>query len=230
MMGRSILVLFGMVAIAPKVCKNAVRDDFDGDKLDRSRWTTVVREGPGLAVVDGHLIIPTSNTDLFGPGTNTTSDIVLQPLPKGPFTATAKLNLVARAPYQQAGLIVYGDDDNYAKMVLEARPQADGVARVFQFIREESGNPNQTLESNTADLGATYPDEVWVRLTSDGSNLRAAYSNDGKAFIDMPETKSLGGMTDPKIGLVSLSSVRGSPPVIDAKFDWFEICPQSDAK
>jgi cytochrome c len=210
----------------PGVCIAGRSDDFGGDELDRDRWSNVIRENQDLKVEDGHLVIPATNTDIYGTNNTDTPNIVLQPLPDGPFTATAKLTFEARRAYQQAGLVIYGDDDNYAKMVFQGRNTNvdDANARIFQFIREENGAPNEVAASNTASLGADYPDTVWVRFTSDGSDLQASYSSDGETFTDMPQTKSLAGIEDPHIGLISLSGTVQSP-LIDAKFDWFQITP-----
>jgi cytochrome c len=204
-------------------CPAGCTDDFDGTELDRSIWPRVVRENQDLRVEEGHLVIPTTATDIYGTGNTGTPNIVLQPLPVGPFIATAKLTFPARQAYQQAGLVIYGDDDNYAKMVIQARNStADPAARIFQFIREESGAPNEVAESNTANLGAAYPDTVYVRFSStDGTDLRASYSADGSTFVDMPQTKSLAGLAAPHIGFISLSN--GAVPVVDARFDWFHI-------
>ncbi|NEE03515.1 ThuA domain-containing protein [Phytoactinopolyspora halotolerans] len=209
----------------PPICLAGRSDGFDADELDRDRWNTVIRENQDLQVVDGHLVIPASSTDIYGTNNTDTPNIVLQDLPDGPFTATAKLTMEAYQAYQQAGLIIYGDDDNYAKMVLEGRDtgSVNPAARIFQFIREEDGAPNEVGDSNTAQLGADYPDTVWVRYTSDGSDLRAAYSADGVDFTEMPQTKSLAGIEDPKIGLVSLAGTGN--PVTDARFDYFHITP-----
>nr|WP_211239716.1 ThuA domain-containing protein [Jiangella gansuensis] len=213
----------------PPVCLAGRSDGFDGDALDRDRWTTVVRENQELTVADGHLVLPATSTDIYGTNNTDTPNIVLQDLPDGPFTATAKLTMQAYRAYQQAGLIIYGDDDNYAKMVLQGRDTAasNPAARIFQFIREENGAPNEVGESNTANLGAGYPDTVWVRYISDGSTLRAAYSADGVTFAEMPQTKSLAGIDNPKIGLVALSG--SGQPVTEVRFDSFHITPDDTA-
>jgi regulation of enolase protein 1 (concanavalin A-like superfamily) len=123
-------------------------------------------------------------------------------------------------------LIVYGDDDNYAKMVLQGRSTGSPSAadRIFQFIREEAGVPNEVGASNTASLGVSYPDTVWVRFTSDGSSLKAAYSADGATFTEMPETKQLAGISNPRIGLFGLTNRTEALP-ITATFDYFTITP-----
>ncbi len=83
--------------------------------------------------------------------------------------------------------------------------------------------------SNTANLGAAYPDTVYVRFISNGTTLTAWYSADGTAWTQMPETKALAGITNPKIGLISLSTAPAPAPVVDAAFDWFQLLPDSTA-
>ncbi|MEV0826766.1 ThuA domain-containing protein [Nonomuraea rubra] len=209
------------------VCFTGRSDDFLGNQLDRDRWS-VIRENQDLKIADGKLVIPTSTTDIYSTGGNT-PNIVLQPAPSGAWTATAKLTLDARDAYQQAGLIIYGDDDNYAKMVLQARSTSgpNHASRIFQFIREENGAPNEVSQSNTANLGDAYPDTVYVRFISDGTNITAHYSADGTTFTAMPQTKALAGITNPKIGLLSLAGANH--PVVDASFDWFHITPDDTA-
>jgi regulation of enolase protein 1 (concanavalin A-like superfamily) len=144
-------------------------------------------------------------------------------MPSGAWQATTKVSLVARNAYQQAGLVLYGDDDNYAKMVLSATGTNDAASRRFQFIREERGVPNEVADSNTPQLGAAYPDTAYVRFISDGTKLTAAYSRDGAAWTSMPQTdKLLAGIPNPRIGLISLAST-GNRPVVDASFDWFQL-------
>ena len=129
------------------------------------------------ARTDGKLVIPTAATDFYGTDNKATPNLVLQDLPDGPFTATAKLTLPARQQYQQAGLVIWEDQDNYAKMVVQGRSQnEDAAARIFQFIREENATPNEVAASNSPALGADYPDTVFVRFVSNGENLQAASS------------------------------------------------------
>jgi len=210
-------------------CLTGKSDDFLGTALDAGRWT-VVRQNQDLTVAGSKLHIPTTNTDIYGTdNSNPTPNLVLQPAPDGAWQATTKVSLTARDAYQQAGLILYGDDDNYAKMVLEGRGAASAADRIFQFIREENGVPNEVADSNTANLGATYPDTVYVRLASDGTRLTASYSADGLSWTAMPQTdKLIAGITNPRIGLVSLSGT-GVRPVVDAAFDWFQLTPDDTA-
>jgi PKD repeat protein/glucose/arabinose dehydrogenase/type 1 glutamine amidotransferase len=210
-------------------CLTGRSDAFDGTQLDHAKWT-VVRENQDLRVAGGGLHIPTAAAEIYGAGNPTpVPNLVLQPVPAGAWQATTKVTLAARDAYQQAGLILYGDDDNYAKMVIEARGTNDAAGRVFQFIREEAGTPNEVAASNTANLGATFPDTAYVRLASDGTHLTAAYSADGQTWTAMPQTdKLIAGIADPRIGLTSFAST-GDRKVIDAAFDWFQLVPDDTA-
>ncbi|GAA2360564.1 ThuA domain-containing protein [Dactylosporangium salmoneum] len=195
-------------------CFGAHSDDFLGSTLDRTRWT-VVRETQALSVSGGSLHLPTSAYDLYG-STNGATNLVLQPAPSGAWQATAKVTLPTTANYQQAGLILYGDDDNYAKLDL-----LYSGGRKVEFIRETAGAPrNEAADSITAQPGDTY----YVRLTSDGTNLTAAYSADGTTFVPVGRSAALAGIAQPRVGLYALNGAT-TAPVVDATFDWFVISP-----
>ncbi|WP_157079134.1 ThuA domain-containing protein [Herbiconiux solani] len=212
------------------LCLTGRSDGFDGTTLDTSRWTSIIRPSQDMRVENGALVIPASKTDIYGAGAGTVPNITLQDLPSGAWQATTKVTFEARSQYQQAGLIVYGDDDNYAKFVMQSRSTTgDAAQRVFQYIREENGTPNEVAASNSANLGAAFPDTFFVRMTSDGTNLNASYSADGTTWVAMAETKSLAGIVNPKIGLASFANSGSTPAVIDAKFDWFNITPDDTA-
>ncbi|MFC0111470.1 ThuA domain-containing protein [Kibdelosporangium aridum] len=212
----------------PTTCLSGRSDAFDSP-LSRTKWT-VIRENQDLSVSGGSLHIPTAAAEIYGTDNSTpVPNIVAQPMPSGAWQATTKVTMAARNAYQQAGLVLYGDDDNYAKMMFQARGTADANARVFQFIREDKGAPNEVAESNTANLGAAFPDTAYLRLSSDGTHVTASYSADGLSWTAMPQTdKLIAGIPNPRIGLASFAST-GNRPVIDAAFDWFQITPDDTA-
>ncbi|MFY1634308.1 ThuA domain-containing protein [Solwaraspora sp. WMMB335] len=200
-------------------CFGARSDDFLGDTLDRDRWPTVVRENQLYSVVDGALRLPTGVGDLYG-DRNDATNLVLQPTPDGAWQAITKVTLPTSANYQQAGLLVYGDDDNYAKLdVLYS-----GSRRV-EFIRETAGTPrNEGADATDAPAG----DTIYLRLTSDGTNLTAAYSADGQTFTPVGRQAALAGITDPQVGVFALNGGTEAP-VVDAVFDWFQFTPDTPA-
>ncbi|GLH99639.1 ThuA domain-containing protein [Phytohabitans aurantiacus] len=200
-------------------CFGARSDDFPGTTLDKTRWSTVVRENQLYSVQGGALVLPTAAGDLYGGG-NDATNIVLQPAPGGAWQATTKVTVPVTGNYQQAGLIVYGDDDNYAKVDL----LYNGGRRV-EFIRETAGTPrNEGADSTAAPAG----DTIYLRLASDGTNLTAAMSADGQTFTPVGRAAELAGITNPKVGLFALKGGT-TAPVVDATFDWFQISPDEPA-
>ncbi|MFE9184519.1 ThuA domain-containing protein [Micromonospora haikouensis] len=206
------------VEAANTSCFGARSDDFAGTSLDKDRWT-VVRENQLYSVSGGSLRLPTASGDLYGT-TNGATNLVLQPAPSGSWQATTKVTLPVTANYQQAGLLIYGDDDNYAKLDL----LYSGSRRV-EFIRETAGSPrNEGADATAAPAG----DTIWLRMTSDGTNLTAEMSGDGTTFTPVGRSAALAGISNPRIGLFALNGGT-TAPVVDAQFDFFQVTPDEPA-
>ncbi|MFJ6165263.1 ThuA domain-containing protein [Micromonospora orduensis] len=200
-------------------CFGARSDDFNGNTLDKARWTSVIRENQLYSLSGGALRLPTGVGDLYG-ARNDATNLVLQPAPTGAWQMTTKVTLPVTANYQQAGLLVYGDDDNYAKLDL----LYNGSRRV-EFIRETAGTPrNESADSTAAPAG----DTVYLRITSDGTNLTAAASADGQTFTPVGRSAELAGITNPRIGVFALNGGTEAP-VVDAAFDSFQVTPDAPA-
>lgn len=214
------------------ICFSGRSDDFVGTELDTGRWNRNVRANQTMTVADGTLNIPVTNSDIYQ-GTNNTPNIVLQDLPAGAFDVTTKVTLNAVRGYQQAGLIIYGDDANYLKLVYSGRSTAAAgskAANVIQFAKEVGGTAS---ESNSTALGATFPDTVWLRMTStDGNTVTPSYSSDGSTWLPITTSngpaapRDLTGITAPKVGLLALgATAAGGADNLVAKFDYFTITP-----
>ncbi len=68
--------------------------------------------------------------------------------------------------YQQAGIIVYGDDDNYTKFDRVCRPTPRAPPRPcekFEFINEVAGTPRNGSADATASLASTFGSDVFMR-------------------------------------------------------------------
>ncbi|MFI6758646.1 ThuA domain-containing protein [Micromonospora sp. NPDC050417] len=220
--GASTSVSVPVQVTAPNTsCFGARSDDFGGNSLNRDRWSTVIRENQLYSVANGNLVLPTAVGDLYA-GTNNATNLVLQPAPNGAWQATTKVTLSATANYHQAGLILYGDDANYAKVDL-----LWGDNRKIEFIRETAGTPrNEAADAIPAPAG--LGDTFYVRLISDGTNLTAAFSADGQTFTPVGRSAALAGIENPKVGLFALNG-NTTAPVVDALFDWFQLSPDEPA-
>lgn len=195
-----------------------ILDDFEGSSLSDD-WN-VVRSDGNLRVEDSHLVLPVTATDIYGTDSNSTPNLVMRPLPDGTTTVTTVVDLAAYEAYEQAGLLLYQDDDNYVKLVIEGRDTgaANPAARVVQFLWEIDGAPT---EVNSPDLGDTFPDEVHLQLRIDGDAVEPYYSTDGSDWTGIPDAiTGIGGFTDVQMGLMALSGT-GNAEDEEARFDWF---------
>src|SRR4029079_12610615 len=163
---------------------------FNGTALSAD-WS-VVRPSGNLVVSGGTVKIPLEATDLYQT-TNSARDLVLTDLPDGPFVATTKVSAPINRAYQSAGLLIYGDDDNYLKHVFQGRStDPNAASNIIQTAKETAGT---AVETNTAGLGASFPSTVWLRLTSeDGVQVLGSYSTDGETWTNMSGGYSLAGI------------------------------------
>ena len=119
--------------------------------------------------------------------------------------------------YEQAGLLVYGDDANYVKanMVFSGN-------RALEFLRET--NNTAAGFDGTVNI-ASRPTTVDLRIVSDGTTLRAYYRFDGDpGWTLFGEPAPLAGVgANPKIGLYANDSNATVTTREDAVFDYFRV-------
>ena len=97
-----------------------------------------------------------------------------QPLPtSGPWTATIRANWDPTTNYNNAGLMVYGDDANFIK----AGMVWSGGRRFEAF--KELNNTATALGSATGVHAGDVPDHLVPAAESDGTTIQPAYSADG---------------------------------------------------
>ncbi|MDA0180072.1 ThuA domain-containing protein [Solirubrobacter phytolaccae] len=193
-------------------------DEFDGAGLNLCRWTDIVRHEPGgYTVADGKLTLPAAHGDFFANGANNNPNMLLQPAPTGPWTMETRLTFNPNENYEQAGLLVYGDDANYVK--------ADYVytgSRVLEFLNET--NNTAAGFDNAANINGK-PTTVNLRIVSDGTTLRAYYRFDGDAAwttFGSPTALSIAG-ANPRIGLYANDSNATVTTRDNAVFEHFRI-------
>ena len=193
-------------------------DEFDGAALGAG-WD-VVRQDQTLTVSGSKLNIPAQTGDIYGGSPNDAKNLVMRAAPSGPWVATTKMNFKGAAQYHQAGLVVYGDDDNFTKfgrIATNALPAA--ASEKFEYIYENAASPRNDAADSTAPVAAGFPDDVWMRITSDGTNITGAYSTDGNAWTPVGRPAPL--PANAKIGMFSFSNMAATAPV--AAFDSFTL-------
>lgn len=218
-LSHSATVDISAYAVAPPCADPSAKvdpdDEFDGGVIDRCRWT-VLREDPAhYRVVDGHLQIDALAGDMYG-GATDAKNILLQPAPGGGWQAVTKVTIDHTDIYEQAGLIVYGNDANFVKFSFIQ--VGDGV-RNFEFIQQQDGSPiDGGAVDRSPNLPVDFPDTVWMKVVSDGRTLTAAYSTDGEQWTSVGRPRSLAAVPEPRVGLAAFNGT-GNP----TSFDFFRL-------
>jgi len=217
----------------PDSCLSPVSDEFNGNSLD-PKWE-IVRDVPSLRSVGGGTLnmMWNGNVDMNG-STATATNILLQNMPTSAFTLTTKIDTSeAKQQSNQVGVIFWQSEgsgnNNFAKITYNARTNSGDYhwAERYQTVNSSSSN----LGNNNLGLTAGQPDEVYIRVISDGHpqtpSFQPAYSTDGgQTWINILEPffidRSLGTI---KAGLLL---ARGeNNPDGTARFDWFRVCVPS---
>ncbi|WP_037933964.1 family 43 glycosylhydrolase [Streptomyces sp. SPB78] len=189
-------------------------DEFDGP-APNSGWSWVRGPATGAGTSGGDFVLPTQNAEL-NLGTNTAS-VLNRPAPSGDFVVETKLSIANGPGNQQAGLVLYGGDDRYVKLVHAVLPVShkDGqVTHVTEFAREGALPAARPPAANAYGpmFGGAPGATVWLRLARhvdtarDLHEVRAAISTDGTHWT-WTGTWTLPDASAPlRIGLVALNT------------------------
>jgi arabinan endo-1,5-alpha-L-arabinosidase len=201
-------------------------DEFDGDVVPGgagSGWSWVRGPAAGVRVKDGAFAWPTQRAELYL-GDNTAS-VLTREAPEGDYLVETRLELDGVGVNQQAGLVLYGDDDQFVKLVhsqIGLLRKPGSVAQQVEFTKEgarPTTTPPTAVHASPM-WGAAPGATTWLRLYAheDEANgeheIRMASSTDG-------ETWRWGGVwtlpanQDLRIGLVAMNT-----PGATARFDY----------
>jgi regulation of enolase protein 1 (concanavalin A-like superfamily) len=198
----------------PSAGETLFEEQFDGD-LD-SGWSWV-RPDDSITVADGALHWPLKSVDLHK--TTNTGALLLRTPPEGEWIAETKLDLDLGVDtirnYQQAGLVVRVDDDNYLRL----GSLASWGTRQVEFAKEQRTGDWIDFGGH---LGGPAAAMMWLRLhhsvnPDTGEHMyRSATSVDGTTWR-WGATWTLPADTSPEIGLYAGG---GENPPVTASFDY----------
>ncbi|WP_431836873.1 family 43 glycosylhydrolase [Cellulomonas sp. Y8] len=193
-------------------------DETSGGDLGAG-WTAV--RDPAVTVADGALVWPVEQADLTGTGND--AGVLLRDVPEGDWTAETAVSVDLGTDdvrnYQQAGLVAYAGDDEFARL----SHVAIWNTRQTEFGRE---TPFAGRLSYGGTIVGPPGDTTWLRLvhrTDDAGEheVRALTSTDGATWV-------AGGVwtfppgTDLRVGLVA-HGWDGAAPRATARFDHLRV-------
>jgi arabinan endo-1,5-alpha-L-arabinosidase len=176
----------------------------------------VRRPGPGTRPC---LRWPTQAADLVG--ARNTASVLARPAPAGEYVVETKasidLGVDTVRNFQQAGLVVYASDDDFARL----SHVAIWNTRQIEFGREISYADRPSYGGMVEGPPA---DTTWLRLAhtvvGGEHRYRAGYSTDGRHWTWGGTWTFAAGGPAPRIGLVSHG---GNDPQATAVFDYFRV-------
>jgi arabinan endo-1,5-alpha-L-arabinosidase len=191
-------------------------DEFGGSALGPG-WSWV-RQDPNATVTGGALRWPTQAADLVGTGN--TASVLVRDAPAGDYVVETRLALDLGVDtvrnFQQAGLVVYAGDDDFARL----SHVAIWNTRQIEFGREI---PYAGRLSYGGMVEGPPAPTTWLRLAhtvvGGEHRYRAGYSRDGLHWA-WGGVWTFDGGTAPRIGLVSHG---GDTPLATAVFDYFRV-------
>jgi regulation of enolase protein 1 (concanavalin A-like superfamily) len=189
-------------------------DDFSGQALN-PRWHWA-REDPthwSLSAAPGFLRITTQQKDISG--TENTAPLLLQslaPYASQDFNLQTRVTITPTANSQQAGLIVYGDDDNYVKLT---HGYLEGPT--FDFTQEVAGAV-QSIRVPAPKNANTF----YLRILKLAKNYYAYYSANGSDWTVIGTHPNV-NIPPLEVGLLAFNGAGETNAEIPADFDSFRI-------
>ncbi|WP_158893816.1 family 43 glycosylhydrolase [Amycolatopsis anabasis] len=195
----------------------AASDEFDGGNTGGWTW---IRPDPAAKVESGALRWPTQAADLVGAGND--ASVLLRDPPRGEYVVETRLELdlgenTARN-FEQAGLIAYAGDDDFARLSQVALWNT----RQLEYGRELPFAGRLAFGGMALTAPAVT---TWLRLAhtvdpaSGEHRFRGAASRDGEHWT-WGGTWTFPPGPAPRVGLVAHG---GNVPPVTAAFDYFRI-------
>lgn len=212
---------------APGALLPAYSDEFDTTTVPGttagSPWSWVRGPAAGVTAGSGSLTWPTQTAELYL-GDNSAS-VLQRPAPSGDFTVETRMVFAPGQSSQQAGLVLYENDDRWFKLVHSVLPLANGNGALLQVSEfgKEGERPTTTPPTAVANapmFGGPTADTLWLRLVHhldtahNEHEVRAATSRDGVTWTYAGVwTQTVKGPL--RIGLVSMNKAGAT-----ARFDY----------
>ncbi|MGF9753812.1 ThuA domain-containing protein [Microvirga sp. 0TCS3.31] len=199
----------------------AADDEFDGTALNGCRWAESVRYNSNKeSVADGHLKIETEPGDINGNNPIQPRNFILQDAPEGDWVAETKFKASFKHRYQLAGLLMYGNDDNYAKADVVAfnTPGTPLVLRA-ELAAEKAGASVSGGDQIT--IPSTSESGYWhVRVTKTGTKYVAEVGHNTASLAPIGDGITYDGPLN-SLGLMAIGPEQEEPASVE--FDFFRL-------
>ena len=197
-------------------------DEFDGELAPDWKQIRPDETHQSLTKSPGKLTITTQYGSIHRTGREPAKNLFLVDVPgsnQAEFVVTTILDdFQPRTPYNQAGLLIYRDDDNYLKFVCEF---SSAGLPILNAILEQNGESVITNFMVPLEL-----ERLWLRIIKRGNVYECASSNDGKHCVSYAD---LNWDDSPRqVGILAKNGSRQQADEVDAQFESFEFRPLTE--
>ncbi len=208
----------------PPVAPIIYDDEFNGPTLN-PRWSWL-NEDPthwSLTASPGNLRIVGKTGDMWMQCNNPTN-LLLQPSPADNFEMQAKLVINPTTNYQQGGLIVFADQDNYLKLDVVWTTYHNGL--VVEHLMEQQGVVLNSFNWPWVKINSGT--NAFLKISKIGSTYYGFYSSDGQNWTTVGSFAAP-NLSNAKFGIYAIASFSqpascsGSVPDITVDFDYFHV-------
>ncbi len=210
----------------PPVCEDPeadvpADDEFDGTQVDPCRWEIVDYDSDLAHVSDGSYHVSTTDADFYGTDNSPVPNILQSKVLSGDqWTVEAAFTADLESSYQQGGIMVRADEDNYVKIdPVYAGDGGDTPLRVE--LRSEVNGEVQDPQDDLTDLALPTDGTYHVQLTRDGDTFTGAFSTDGEDWQELPSAVTNASLADAAPGLYALGAQQAEPTTVS--FDYFRV-------
>jgi len=177
--------------------------DFKADfskTLDKG-WSFVREDKADWRLKDGNLQLLAQPTNIWGKANNKTENFLLRALPGPKFTVEVTVDFNPRKEYEQAGLMLYVDDDNYVKFDRELFK-----GQSCTLVLESKAKPKVVKKIPFREGPLRLRLEI-----ADGKVKAMVKAPDGKEWTAHGETTLPGSNDKVKVGLFALLGDAKAP-------------------
>ncbi len=141
-MKRLTMLLLTMGLAPPVLAGDDYRADFN-EKLDEE-WNFVREDKADWRLREGAMQLLAQPSNIWGKQNQKTENFLLRPIPGPVFAVEVTVDFNPKKQYEQAGILLYADDDNYIKfdremvngrqscnLVLESKAKPQGVKMIL---------------------------------------------------------------------------------------------------
>ncbi|MEK8128132.1 PA14 domain-containing protein [Paenibacillus filicis] len=202
------------VKVHDPIPKGSAVDSFDGPALSPD-WSIYreKKENWSLTANPGHLTLQTLPGDSYGT-LNNIQNVFLKQAPEGDFVITTKVNAPVRKNFQQAGLYIWQDEDNYVRLG-HAWDTDGSTGKTLETAYEK----NAVYKKATGMAAHPGYDTSFLQIRKTG-DVYTTYFWNGTAWQQAADPVTV-QLKAAKVGFYAFSATDGTS--MPAVFDYFSV-------